>query len=101
MNISNQNMHPNSSILFQFFKIFSRKYICPIYTKTLQNPSLFHIIFKEHFLQHPQKGVCIEIFTAKEACPYLNFAYCVTGFILRGSDFTCTSVCVLKSCQKS
>ena len=26
INISNQNIHPNSSILFHFYKIFSRKY---------------------------------------------------------------------------
>ena len=27
---SNQNIHPNSSILFHFYKIFSRKYIWPL-----------------------------------------------------------------------
>ena len=29
--ISNKNIHPNSSILFYFFKIFSSKYICPLH----------------------------------------------------------------------
>ena len=39
----------------------------------------------EHFPQHPQKGVCNEIFTTKETCPpTLNFVYCFTGFICRG-----------------
>ena len=28
--ISNKNIHPDSSILFHFFKIFTRKYICPL-----------------------------------------------------------------------
>ena len=39
----------------------------------------------EHFPQHPQKGVCNEIFITKETCPpTLNFVYCFTGFIWRG-----------------
>ena len=42
----------------------------------------------EHFPQHPQKGVCNEIFTTKETCPpTLNFVYCFTGFIWRGEGW--------------
>ena len=45
--------------------------------------SIFINLFsREHFPQHPQKGVCNEIFTTKETCPpTLNFVYCFTGFI--------------------
>ena len=65
----------------------------------LQNSSFFNFVSMEHFPQHPQKGVCNEIFTTKETCPpTLNFVYCFTGFIGRGADFTCLSVYVSKSC---
>ena len=44
MNISNQNIHPNSSILFHFFKIFSKKYIShkPLAIKHRAAPSISH-----------------------------------------------------------
>ena len=56
----------------------------------------------EHFPQHPQKGVCNEIFTTKETCPpTLNFVLQDLYEGGGGADFTCLSVCVSKSFQKS
>ena len=72
-----------------------------MYTKTLQI-HLFKINFEGTFPTTPTEGVCNEIFTTKETCPpTLNCVYCFTGFIGRGSDFTCMSVFISKSCQKS
>ena len=48
----------------------------------------------EHFPQHPQKGVCNEIFTTKERCPpILNFVYCFTRFIIGGLILGYMPVC--------
>ena len=75
-----------------------------MYTKTLQN-TFFKVNFKGTFPTTPTEGVCNEMFTTKETCPppppTLNCVYCFTGFIGRGTDFTCMPVFISKSCQKS
>ena len=71
--------------LLYFLSIFLFTYNKNLLSQKKQNApkSIFINFFSmEHFLQHPQKGVCNEIFTTKETCPpTLNFVYCFTGFI--------------------
>ena len=138
MNISDKNIHPNSSILFHFLKkIFDQLYMLPKplainhractsyhslvsnehflgkiilkYTTKRSKIHLFHDFFSmEHFPKHPQKRVCNEIFTTKETCPFPHLKFCILFYMIymkggggEGADFTCLSVCVSKSCQKS
>ena len=74
-----------------------------MYNKTLQNLSFYDYFSMEHFPQYPQKGVCNEIFPTKETCPP-PLKFCILFYMIYmkgGADFTCFSVCVSKSCQKS
>ena len=72
-----------------------------MYTKTLQN-TYFKINFKGTFPTIPT-GVCNEIFTTKETCPPPHLKLCILFYRIyrKGTDFTCMSVFISKSCQKS
>ena len=47
-------------------------------------------------------SISLKIFSRKYICPLaINHQDLFTGFIGKVADFTCMSVCISKSCQKS